>query len=443
MMTSELYPDLKFLLPEGQIVDGESQADLLGNNGKVVVYPKTEEELVNIIKYANDKGKKITVAGMGTKRGYGGLQNITDILLSLEKHEGIIEHAAGDMTVTVKAGTRFKELQASLAKHNQMVALDPAWPEYATIGGVIAANDSGAKRLGYGSARDAVIGMKLIYPDGKVIRTGGKVVKNVAGYDMNKLFIGSMGTLGVISEITLKLKPLPKYTSLVLLAFPEGNLEEIRTFAVKLLDSKMEPVSLEILSPSVSERVTGDSCYTLAISFEDVESSVHYQEDFVKDNQPANSQLTIWLQDKVDAFWNQMNTLSPNGVMPVPGEPTEVEATLKIGVKNLDVLHVMRESQCLAVDHLVSVLSHGGLGHGLCEVILKGRKENVILAIQSLQESVKPLGGYVVMKHLPLSLRQTVDVWGEKPSYFPLIDGIKKKVDPNRTLNHQRFLGGV
>ncbi|MDA6161842.1 FAD-binding oxidoreductase, partial [Escherichia coli] len=108
------------------------------------------------------------------------------------------------MTVTVRSGTRFKDLQDYLAKHNQKISLDPFWPENATIGGIIAANESGPKRLGYGSARDAVIGLRTVYPDGKVIRSGGRVVKNVAGYDMNKLFIGSMGTLGVISEITLK-----------------------------------------------------------------------------------------------------------------------------------------------------------------------------------------------------------------------------------------------
>jgi glycolate oxidase FAD binding subunit len=439
-MISDLLTDLKTFLPENQIEAGESQADLLGNKGKLVVYPKTEDEISNIVKYANDNEKKMTVAGMGTKRGYGGLQGLTDILLSLEKYKGIVEHAVGDMTVTVKAGTRFKELQDFLAKHNQMVSLDPAWPEYATIGGIVASNDSGPKRLGYGSARDIVIGMRVIYPDGKVIRNGGKVVKNVAGYDMNKLFIGSMGTLGVISELTLKLRPLPKYTSLALLSFPDNNLEDIRPFTVKLLDSMMEPISLELLNPSLSEILTDQSCYTLAISFEDVETSVHYQEEFIKRTQPVNAQLTLWSQDKAEAFWKNFSALSPNGLMSASED--HIETVLKIGVKNLDVLRVMKECQLLGIDNL-AVQASGGLGHGLCEVRLKGTKDHVLLAIHSLRESVNKVGGYVVIKHSPLMLRQAVNVWGENPSYFFLIEGIKTKVDPNRVLNHQRFVGGV
>lgn len=441
MMTSDLLREIKPFLPENQLEDGESQPDLLGNNGKVIVYPKTEEEIANIVKFANDNGKKITLSGMGTKRGYGGLQGLTDISLSLEKYNGIVEHAVGDMIVTVKSGTRFKELQASLAEHNQMISLDPSWPEFATIGGVIAANDSGAKRLGYGSARDAVIGMKIIYPDGKVIRTGGKVVKNVAGYDMNKMFIGAMGTLGVISEITFKLRPVPKYTSLALLSFPDGNLEGVRSFAVKLLDSMMEPISLELLCPSVSENLTGQSCYMLAISFEDVESSVHYQEKFVKSIQPANSQLTVLTQNDAELFWDHFSRLTPNARVISSGKQTE--AALKIGVKNLDVLQVMKESQVLAAKKSIAVQVHGGLGHGLCEINIKGTSDDVVSAIHSLREFVTRLGGYAVIKHLPLSLRQAVNVWGENPSYFFLIEGIKTKVDPNKTLNHQRFVGGV
>lgn len=441
MITSDLLRDLKSMLSEDQIQASEGQAVSLGNTGEVTVYPKSEEEIQNILRYANDNGKKITVAGMGTKRGFGGLEASTDLLLSLEKYQGIIEHTVGDMTLTVKAGTRFKELQEYLKEHQQMISLDPSWPENATIGGIIAANESGPKRLGYGSARDLVIGLKIVYPNGEVIRSGGKVVKNVAGYDMNKLFIGSMGTLGVISEITVKLRPLPKYESLVLLAFPDGSLEEIRSFAINLLDSMMEPISLELLSPAVSHTLHGDSNYTLAISFEDVKSSVHYQENFLKRVQPTNTQMTILSQNDAQAFWNDFYALFPNGLTTPDGH--ETEATLKLGVKNLDVLQVIKESQLLEDAHNLVVQAHGGLGHGLCQVNLRGASEDIVSAIGSLRESVNQLGGYLIVKHLPLSLREAVNIWGEEPSYFFLLEGIKTKVDPNKTLNHKRFVGGL
>jgi glycolate oxidase FAD binding subunit len=118
-------------------------------------------------------------------------------------------------------------------------------------------------------------------------------------------------------------------------------------------------------------------------------------------------------------------------------------ASLKIGVKNLDITHVIKASHLLSDSHNLEVAAHGGLGHGLCQVNLKGAKEDIVSAIQQIRESVKRIGGHTVIKHSPLSLRQEVNVWGEKPSHFFLLEGIKSKVDPNRVLNPKRFVGGI
>jgi len=441
LLVTELLSELKSILHDRQIQAEENERHPLGNSGRVTVYPQSEEEIANVLKYADNSGKKVTIVGGGTKRGFGGLTESADILLSLADYKGVVEHIVGDMTLTVKSGTPFQQLQEYLAEYNQKIALDPAWPEYATIGGVIAANDSGPKRFRYGAARDSVIGMRMVYPDGTIIRTGGKVVKNVAGYDMNKLFIGSMGTLGVIAEVTLKLRPLPKYESLILLSFQDGNIEEIRAFSVRLLDSMMEPTSLELLSPSLSERLTGKRVYTLAIGFEDVESAVHYQEDFVKRIQPSKTNMTILPLKEARLFWKQFYTIGPNGRESRDGK--EIEAALKIGVVNLDVLQVIKESHILQDAVNVAIEAHGGLGHGLCQVYVKGVGEDVVAVIERLRQFVTPLGGYVIVKHLPFVLRQKVDVWGEKPFYFFLLKGIKAKIDRNDTLNHRRFVGGI
>ena len=437
MITAELLTEVRALIPGGRVVEGESD-QLLGNNGVVLVYPQTEEEISAILKYANENGKKVFVEGNGTKRGFGGLSESADILLSLADYKGIVEHVVGDMTLTVKAGTNFKELQDYLAEHKQKISLDPFHPEEATIGGIVSANDSGPKRLGYGSSRDVVIGLRIVYPDGKVVRSGGRVVKNVAGYDMNKLFIGSMGTLGVFSEVTVKLRPLPKSESLILLFFPQGNMEEIKAFSQKLLDSTMEPVTLELLSPALSERLTGQSCYALAIGLEDVETSVQYQENFIKSIQPEHSDMKIFTLTDAQAFWNEFYSLHS-----LESDSLETFASLKIGVVNMDVTQVLKESQLLGDSHHLEVQAHGGLGHGLCQVNLKGSKEDVVSAIQQMRETAAGLGGYVVIKHLPFALRQEVDTWGPKPAHFFLLEGIKSKVDPNRVLNPKRFVGGI
>ncbi|MDR6121772.1 glycolate oxidase FAD binding subunit [Bacillus sp. SLBN-46] len=438
MITAELLTELKAIISEDQVVEGENHP--LGNSGCVKVYPKTEEEIAAVLKYANDTRKKVCIEGSGTKRGFGGLTESTDILLSLSNYKGIVEHVVGDMTLTVKAGTTFKELQEYLAQHKQKISLDPYLPESATIGGIIASNESGPKRLGYGSSRDVVIGLRVVYPDGKVLRAGGKVVKNVAGYDMNKLFIGSMGTLGVLSEVTVKLRPLPKYESLHLLFFPQGNMEEIRALAIKLLDSTIEPVTLELLSPALSEKLTGKSCFTLAIGLEDVETSVRYQENLIQSMQPAQTDLKILAQQEAQSFWNQFYTITSTSST---NSSSVTQASLKIGVINMDVTNVIKESHLLSDTHNLDVDAHGGLGHGLCQVNLKGAKDDVVSAILQIRASVTRLGGYAVVKHLPFTLRQEVNVWGERPAHFFLLEGIKSKVDPNKILNPKRFVGEI
>ncbi|MEH6942247.1 FAD-binding oxidoreductase [Bacillus sp. JJ722] len=437
----DMMDGLKELMAENQVVCQDQEHHYLGNSGMVTVYPQTEDEISNVLKYANDHGKKIVVASGETKRGYGGHIQYSDILLSLSKYKGVIEHTVGDMTITVKAGTPFQELQSYLATHNQMIALDARWMENATIGGIIAANDSGPKRLGYGSARDSVIGMRLVYPDGKIIRSGGKVVKNVAGYDMNKLFIGSMGTLAILSEITLKLRPIAKKENVILLTFEDSEFEEIRYFATSLLDSKLEPISLELLNRSISDRLTQQKKHTLAISFEDVASSVDYQVESIQKMKPKHCGMAILQDNEATSFWQGLSRSGPNGIL--KENQNDTFAALKIGVKNLDVLLAMKKIEALHEIQQISLEAHGGLGHGICSVYLKGSVEEVEEAILQLRAFIVELGGYVVATHLPFTLRQRIDVYGDKPAHFFLFEGIKAKVDPNNVLNYKRFVGGL
>jgi glycolate oxidase FAD binding subunit len=433
LITAELLSELRAILPEERVKEGERNHPL-GNCGKFHVIPQSEEEIIAILQFATKNSKTVNIEGGGTKRGYGGLIESADILLSLLKHKGIVEHVPGDMTLTVRSGTTFKELNDYLAKYSQIIPFDTFLPESATIGGIIAANDNGPKRLGYGSPRDAVIGLRVIYPDGKVIRTGGKVVKNVAGYDMNKLFIGSMGTLGVISEVTLKLRPMPKEESLLLI---QGTLEEIKTFSSKLLDSMLEPVTIELLSPVLSEKLTGQYSYTLAIGLEDVETSVRFQENFVRKMMTDLSCLQILTKREAQSFWDLIYSRKQIA-------STNTEATsLKIGVANMDVIKVIEQIHHLSNSCDMKVEAHGGLGHGLCQVSLAGDKVSIVSSIKQIREIIARLGGYVVVKHLTVALRQEVDVWGEKPSHFFLLEAIKLKIDPKRILNPKRFIGGI
>ncbi|WP_101842742.1 FAD-binding oxidoreductase [Halobacillus sp. Marseille-P3879] len=416
-----------------------SLADAFGNRGAVVLTPKSEEEIAEILQKANQEGKSVSVEAGGSKRGYGGTKEHYDYTLSMAEYKGVVEHKVGDMTVTVRAGTTISELQDFLQEHNQMISIHPNWPDQATIGGVIAANESGPKRLKYGSARDLVIGLRVVYPDGKIIRTGAKVVKNVAGYDMNKLFVGAMGTLGVITEVTMKLRPTPKYESLVQVSAPEEKLLDLKELAVSIQDSIIEPVSLELLNPTLSKKMMNREAYTLLIAFEDVEKSCRYQEEWVYKHIPKGADVEVIHQQEARNFWQTFKDLAPSSLVEPASGATR--AVVKIGSKNMDVYEIMKEA--LDIDAPVRIEAHGGLGHGISYYILSGSEQEVISAIRHLRKAAEEKKGYAIVKHLPYHLRNQVDVWGKKTSYFFLFEGIKRTIDPKNTLNHQRFIGGI
>ncbi|WP_164215897.1 FAD-binding oxidoreductase [Virgibacillus sp. YIM 98842] len=436
------YSNKEDVLPAEQVKAGNDSSHLLGNSGVQTMEAYSEKDISSVLAYAHENDKTVHVISGGTKRGFGGEMEQADILLSLANCKGIVEHSAGDLTMTVRPGTTLKEITDELSKSGQFAALDTPWPEMATIGGIISANDSGPKRLLYGSARDLVIGLRVVYPDGRVIRTGGKVVKNVAGYDMNKLFIGAMGTLGVISEITIKLRPLPKYEGLSLLHFSRGKEKEIHNFSVRLLDSMMEPAALELLTPSLAERLIGKSSYTLAIAFEDREKAVFEQEKWIKENLPDGVEHTILHQENAKKWWEGFRHIGPNGYNDENNEATS-RAALKIGSNNLDVLVHLQAAEQLAEAHHVDAAGHGGLGHGISRIFVRGLPEDIVSYIHALRAKAEEKLGYAVCTHLPFALRETVSVWGDQPGHFALLEGIKQTNDPKRILNRKRFVGGI
>ena len=187
---------------------GAARDSLEGLLPRWFVEPETAAETAEVLKLCNAAGLRVVTKGGGTKMGWGNPPQSLDVILSTRKLDRIIEHAAGDLTATnCRWATlqRGAALQEKLSERGQWLALDPLWPERATVGGIIATNDSGALRATYGSLRDQLIGVTVVLADGTIARSGGKVVKNVAGYDLPKLFTGSLGTLGVITEATFRL----------------------------------------------------------------------------------------------------------------------------------------------------------------------------------------------------------------------------------------------
>ncbi len=436
-MTTDLLADLESLMTEGSAEMVKFQSHPLGNSAKVVVYPKTEDEIVKVLSYANENKKTVSVIGGGTKRGFGGTEAIYDILISMEDYKGISVHSPEEHLITVKAGTPFAEIQRYLETFNQKLAFDPFFPEDATIGGIIATNDNGPKRLGYGAIRDAVTGFRVVCPNGFVSRFGGTEKKN--GCAMNKLYIGSMGTLGILTEITLKTRPLPLCEHLVLMMFYEERLEEVQAVARKISDSLPELTALELLTPALTARMLGRNCYSLAISFEGERNDVLSREKIVKKLKPAHAGLVIFEEETARNFWGNFYRIRPNGKQ----QEFDKAASLKIGVERMEVWKILRETERIRNKRGVHVEGHGSFGTGICHVYVWGTMTELKEIILLLKKAVLLFNGYVIINHLALSLRRKINVWGELPSFFYLVYSIKSEVDPNRVLNPKRFAGGI
>lgn len=212
-------------------------------DSRLITLPRNTEEVAAVLRYADANGLGVQVVGAGTKRGWAGAVR-GEVTLEMRGLAGVCEHSWQDLTATLRAGTTWAEMQRVLAEHRQMVALDPLWADRATVGGVIATNDSGALRLRYGSLRDLVIGMTIVLADGTIARSGGKVVKNVAGYDLHKLMIGAFGTLAVVTEVTFRLHGIPRSTRVW--SFEAAHAGACGEVLMKVLDSQLSVQAMQL-----------------------------------------------------------------------------------------------------------------------------------------------------------------------------------------------------
>ncbi|MGH7792013.1 MAG: FAD-binding oxidoreductase, partial [Thermodesulfobacteriota bacterium] len=259
-----------------------------GKTVKVVVLPKTIEEISEIMKVASSESLAVIPWGGGTKIGFGREPNRADIVLCTGKLNQVLEYEASDLVAATQCGITLKEFQRFLREKNQFLAIDPPHLETgATVGGIIATNDSGPRRLRYGTMREFLIGIKVVRSDGAVVKGGAKVVKNVAGYDIPKLYVGSFGTLGIIVEGIFRLYPIPELSQTYIVSF--SALEVLQGAVDSILNSSLVPTCLETLSPSLTDCISDKlnlnisrGKYALAIRIESVEKAVRDQVSKVK-----------------------------------------------------------------------------------------------------------------------------------------------------------------
>jgi glycolate oxidase FAD binding subunit len=411
-----------------------------------VCTPASVDEVSAAVRAAGEAGASIIPWGGGTRMSLGFPPRAGSLVLQTEKLHEIVEYEPGDLTVTVQAGMRLSELQARLRAEGQMLALDPAAQDRATIGGLIAANASGPLRLLYGTARDLVIGTRVVNADGVISKAGGRVVKNVAGYDLNKLYVGSLGTVGVIVELSFKLHPLPQAQGLLLAAF--GTAEDAAGAIAALMRSPLGPGAVELLdagaaaglpgSPSVSE--DGVLLIVAALGFE---KAVQRQLNDVKALcTKAVGTDAVREGEALTGIWSHLREHT---------DPSEDGiALLKLAVPPARSAIALATARRLAREDGFAPSTQAHAGSGV--VYLKLRPEGwegawpgrLGALVSRLRTFARGEGGSVVLEAAPAAAKQgadAIDPWGDVGSGFPVMRALKENLDPKGTLNPGRFVG--
>lgn len=380
------------------------------------VAPANEHEVADVLRYANEQRLTVTLAGGGTKLRWGNPVS-GQILLSMERMNAVREHSWQDMTCTIDAGCTWSVMQAALAQHRQMVALDPLWPERATVGGIAATNDSGSLRQKYGSLRDLVLGMTVVLADGTIAKSGGKVVKNVAGYDLHKLMIGGFGTLGVITEVNFRLHPVEEHVHSWTVSAPSAA--ELAAPLRALLNSQLVPSAVQL-------RAGEQGCaldIRIATRPECVEESQTRLRSIFSD---------LICEETTDAVWIARQDLF--------AKPDA--AVLKISALPAEICAVIACVQQWASTERreVSIVAQAT---GLIFLTLPEGQNSVLELIELLRQWLRKRAGSVIAIQIPEPLRGHIDVWGCESNALPLMSEIKRRFDPNRILNPGRFVGGI
>ncbi len=395
-------------------ITGAEHTDVLGET--VTVNAGDPEQIAQILNLADSNGIAVTPCGSGTKQGWGNAVE-AGIRLGLGRMNKLREHPWQDMTCTVEAGCTWAAMQSELARHGQMVALDPLWPERATVGGIVAASDSGSLRLKYGGLRDLIIGMTVVLADGTIAKTGGKVVKNVAGYDLHKLMTGSLGTLGVIAEVNFRLHPLETNAQTWTALAPEP-LQFDRALRA-LLDSQVTPSSVQL-------RLNAQECaldVRVAAPAECIDEHAAKLTKIFGSVELRPSEASVWQARQ--EMHNNANAL-----------------VLKISTLPSDLCLLGSELQDWAAKKDM-VLSVTAQATGVVAVALKSTPDAANALIQHLRARLKGSGGSVVALQVPKPLSGSLDAWGCESNALPLMKEIKRRFDPNRILNPGRFVGNI
>ena len=437
-----LHNELGQLVGDSGVLSAPESASYAidGCTPKAVVLPASVRDIQAVLQFAAKQNLSVIPAGAGTKLSIGNLPPKVDVVMAMTRLNSVIEYEPADLTVTVESGIRLADLQTELAKHRQFLAMNPPYAEHCTIGGIVATNTSGPFRLRHGTARNQVLGMRVVHANGTLVKSGGKVVKNVAGYDLNKLYIGAFGTLGIITEVALKLSPIP--TQQVTLTAEFQDIQHATNTGLNIVRSQTLPmfVNLSINFDPRCPETQQRRKFTLVSGFGGDPETVTWQLAQSKEILEQNGAIgvTTIADESQQHLQESIQEFSADN-----GETGKI--IVKINLRRTDIAdfseHILDTSWAGDVQMMAL------LGSGVLYLTIPFGTEtdfrDLANMLTQLRQTAAKVEGNLIIETAPPELKQHIDVWGPVGNTLHLMKQVKTKFDADGLLNPGRFIASI
>ena len=444
---------------------------------KAVIFPKDTEQVSEVVQLANRENIAIIPCGNRTKMAIGNPPARLDVVVCTSRMNHMIDVDTSNLTITVESGVKFRDIQARLATQEDrcylplddlvteadevicsdrshsgcFLPIDPSHADSATIGGIIAANSSGSRRLLYRNIRDSILGVRMVAPTGEILGSGGKTVKNVSGYDVSKLAVGSMGSLGIICEMTLKLLPLPEKMETLLISF--GSFSHVSSFIEEVFETHLLPAGVDVMNHEAYSHLNmdgipdfGSNSYVSAIAIEGFEQAVDRMRTEIMGMAEANgARYDARLQEERHLpFWLAVSNL--DAALADSGADL-VKAKLNYPISEWRGIVESVENTFSDADLDYTLQVHAGDGICLPRLLILPNDAEAMdrgmRAMNSLLARCREVGGNLVIEGAPTEVKDRLKIWGEAGSDFVVMRRIKEQIDPSGIMSPGRFVGGL
>ena len=378
---------------------------------RYLILPNTKDILSQLLKICYEEQWRVFPTGNASKISWGKLPKTFNLFVSTCQHNQIIEHAVDDLIITVESGMKIADLQKVLLTQGQFLPIDPFYPDSATIGGIVATANTGSWRQRYSGIRDLILGLSFFRSDGQEVKAGGKVVKNVAGFDLMKLFTGSYGNLGIITSVTFRLFPVPPYSSTI---FVSGDGEAIKKLRTTIVCSDLTPTAADLLSSSLGESLDlGANKIGLLLRFQSIEASVKQQlmqvQNWAKE---LGLSSQVYQGDDELRLWQNLNRQ-------ISVTDDEYPILLKVGLLPNQAVNFLSECQGNCALNIST-----GIGYGLW-------KANMSTAqLKKLRQFCEQNSGFLTILMASAQIKEEIEPWGYVGNSVKMMRTLKQNFDP-------------